>query len=134
MAIAMGAFACYNRFKEKTGVWVWRKKQAAARKKAQKEAEQKAEQIVQTAEERAKLLVSGDTIVKEAKQKASEIVSQAQSRSAEIKSATSSYVDKMLREAEQYFSKCLDEVKKTSAAISHVKGGRNASDSQNTQQ
>ncbi len=99
-----------------------------------KEAEQKAEQIVQTAEERAKLLVSGDTIVKEAKQKASEIVSQAQSRSAEIKSATSSYVDKMLREAEQYFSKCLDEVKKTSAAISHVKGGRNASDSQNTQQ
>ncbi|MBR6837389.1 MAG: vacuolar-type H+-ATPase subunit H, partial [Oscillospiraceae bacterium] len=65
-----------------------------------KEAEQKAEQIVQQAEERAKALVSGDTIVKEAKQRAAEIVSQAQARSKEIRSATSSYVDNMLHDAE----------------------------------
>jgi len=88
-----------------------------------KEAEQKAEQIVQRAEERAKTLVSNDAIVKEAKQRSMEIVSQAQARSKEIKSATSRYVEKMLQDAENYFTRGLQDVKKTSQAISSVKNG-----------
>ena len=99
-----------------------------------KEAEQKAEQIVQQAEERAKALVSGDTIVKEAKQRAAEIVSQAQARSKEIRSATSSYVDNMLHDAELYFTKGLQDVKRTTQEINKVKnGGKNTSDGQNPQ-
>ena len=98
-----------------------------------KEAEQKAEQIVQQAEERAKALVSGDTIVKEAKQRAAEIVSQAQARSKEIRSATSSYVDNMLHDAEMYFTKGLQDVKRTTQEINKVKGGKNTADGQNPQ-
>ena len=99
-----------------------------------KEAEQKAEQIVQQAEERAKALVSGDTIVKEAKQRAAEIVSQAQARSKEIRSATSSYVDNMLHDAELYFTKGLQDVKRTTQEINKVKnGGKNTADGQNPQ-
>ena len=98
-----------------------------------KEAEQKAEQIVQQAEERAKALVSGDTIVKEAKQRAAEIVSQAQARSKEIRSATSSYVDNMLHDAEMYFTKGLQDVKRTTQEINKVKGGKNTANGQNPQ-
>ena len=91
-----------------------------------KEAEEKAEKIVQQAEERAKLLVSGDTIVKEAKQRALEILSQAKSRSQEIKNATSSYVHRMLADAEKYFENGLQDVKRTTQAINRVKnGGKN---------
>lgn len=94
-----------------------------------KEAEQKAEQIVQQAEERAKTLVSGDTIVKEAKQRAVEIISQAQARSQSIKSATSHYVDNLFHDAELYFSKGLQDVKRTSQEISKVmNGGKNNSE------
>ena len=76
--------------------------------------------------ERAKLLVSGDTIVKEAKQRALEILSQAKSRSQEIKNATSSYVDRMLADAEKYFENGLQDVKRTTQAINRVKnGGKN---------
>ncbi|MBR6599764.1 MAG: vacuolar-type H+-ATPase subunit H [Oscillospiraceae bacterium] len=72
-----------------------------------KEAEQKAEQIVQRAEDRAKTLVANDTIIKEAKQKAMELLTQAQARSKEIKNATSHYVDNMLHDAELYFTRGL---------------------------
>ncbi|MCQ2464538.1 MAG: vacuolar-type H+-ATPase subunit H [Oscillospiraceae bacterium] len=98
-----------------------------------KEAEQKAEQIVQQAEERAKALVSGDTIVKEAKQRAAEILAQAQARSQEIRNATSSYVDNMLHDAEMYFTKGLQDVKKTAQAISQVKSKSSSDSNQNAQ-
>ncbi|MDD6827065.1 MAG: vacuolar-type H+-ATPase subunit H [Oscillospiraceae bacterium] len=94
-----------------------------------KEAEQKAEQIVQRAEERAKALVASDTIVKEAKARAVDILNQAQARSKEIKNATSNYVDNMLHDAELYFTRGLQDVKRTSQAINRVKnGGRNNSE------
>lgn len=99
-----------------------------------KEAEQKAEKIVQQAEERAKVLVSGDTIVKEAKQRAAELISQAQSRSQEIRNATSTYVDNMLHDAEIYFTKGLQDVKKTAQAISQVKGRSASSDAVQNEQ
>lgn len=88
-----------------------------------KEAEQKAEQIVQRAEERAKILVSNDAIIKEAKQKAAEMLAQAQTRSKEIKNATSKYVENMLHDAEMYFTKGLQDVKRTTQEINRVKGG-----------
>ncbi|MDO5559721.1 MAG: vacuolar-type H+-ATPase subunit H [Oscillospiraceae bacterium] len=90
-----------------------------------KEAEQKAELIVQRAEERAKTLVANDAIIKEAKQKALELLTQAQTRSKEIKNATSQYVDNMLHDAEIYFTKGLQDVKRTSQEISRVKGAGN---------
>lgn len=91
-----------------------------------KEAELKAEQIVQRAEERAKALVASDAIVKEAKARAMDILNQAQARSKEIKNATSHYVDNMLHDAELYFTKGLQDVKRTSQEINRVKnGGKN---------
>lgn len=94
-----------------------------------KEAEQKAEQIVQQAEERAKVLVSGDTIVKEAKQRAVEIISQAQMRSQGIRTATNNYVENLFHDAEIYFTKGLQDVKRTSQEISKVmNNGKNNSE------
>lgn len=90
-----------------------------------KEAEQKAEQIVQRAEDRAKTLVANDTIIKEAKQKAMELLTQAQARSKEIKNATSHYVDNMLHDAELYFTRGLQDVKRTTQEISRVKNAGN---------
>ncbi len=93
-----------------------------------KEAEQKAELIVQRAEERAKTLVASDAIIKEAKQKAMELLTQAQARSKEIKMATNNYVDNMLRDAEIYFTKGLQDVKRTSQEISRVKSSNSTGD------
>ncbi|MBE6843986.1 MAG: vacuolar-type H+-ATPase subunit H [Oscillospiraceae bacterium] len=90
-----------------------------------KEAEQKAEQIVQRAEDRAKTLVANDTIIKEAKQKAMELLTQAQARSKEIKNATSHYVDNMLHDAELYFTRGLQDVKRTTQEINRVKNAGN---------
>mgnify|MGYP003308009589 FL=1 len=90
-----------------------------------KEAEQKAEQIVQRAEDRAKTLVANDTIIKEAKQKAMELLAQAQARSKEIKNATSHYVDNMLHDAELYFTRGLQDVKRTTQEINRVKNAGN---------
>lgn len=100
-----------------------------------KEAEQKAEKIVQQAEERAKTLVASDTIVKEAKQRGSEIVSQAQARAQAIKAATTTYVDNMLHDAEIYFTKGLQDVKRTSQEINRAKnsGKGNTEENQNAQ-
>ena len=93
-----------------------------------KEAEQKAELIVQRAEERAKTLVASDAIIKEAKQKAMELLTQAQARSKEIKMATNNYVDNMLHDAEIYFTKGLQDVKRTSQEISRVKSSNSSGD------
>ena len=90
-----------------------------------KEAEQKAEQIVQRAEDRAKTLVANDTIIKEAKQKAMELLTQAQARSKEIKNATSHYVDNMLHDAELYFTRGLQDVKRTTQEINRVRNAGN---------
>jgi len=96
-----------------------------------KEAEQKAETIVQQAEERAKVLVSGDTIVKEAKQRAAEIESAAQARSQAIKSAASNYVDNLLHDAESYFTKGLQDIRRTTQDINKVmNGGKTAENKQ----
>lgn len=96
-----------------------------------KEAELKAEQIVQRAEERAKALVSGDAIVTEARAKAADILTQAQSKSNQIRNAASNYVDRILQESELYFTKGLQDVKRTSQEINRAKGiNKNQEDSQ----
>jgi len=86
-----------------------------------REAEQKAEQIVQRSEERAKALVANDAIVKEAKQKAIEMLTQAQTRSKEIRSATNEYVDSLLNNAEKFFTNTLNDVNRTKQEINKVK-------------
>lgn len=90
-----------------------------------KEAEQKAEAIVQQAEERAKALVANDAIIKEARKRAAEILTQAQAKSESIKTAASRYVDRMLSETEDYFSKSLQDVRRTSQAIGAAKNNSN---------
>ena len=86
-----------------------------------REAEQKAEQIVQRSEERAKALVANDAIVKEAKQKAIEMLTQAQTRSKEIRGATNEYVDSLLNNAEKFFTDTLNDVNRTKQEINKVK-------------
>jgi cell division septum initiation protein DivIVA len=86
-----------------------------------REAEQKAEQIVQRSEERAKALVANDAIVKEAKQKAIEMLTQAQTRSKEIRGATNEYVDSLLNNAEKFFTNTLNDVNRTKQEINKVK-------------
>lgn len=87
-----------------------------------KEAEAKAESLVRKAEERVKIMVSNDAIVKEAKQKAIDMLTKAQANSKDIKNATNTYVNNVLSDTEKYLQNSLQNVKKTKQEITQVKG------------
>lgn len=83
-----------------------------------RESKAKGEMIVQEAEQRAKKMLSQQTIALEAREKAMEIMNQAQAASEEIKTASENYVMRLLSETEQYFSSGLQEVQQTKKRIS----------------
>ena len=74
------------------------------------------------AEERVKIMVSNDAIVKEAKQKAIDMLTKAQANSKDIKNATNTYVNNVLSDTEKYLQNSLQNVKKTKQEITQVKG------------
>jgi ElaB/YqjD/DUF883 family membrane-anchored ribosome-binding protein len=75
-----------------------------------KEAENKAEKIVNQAKEQAKAIVEEDAIVKEAKKRALEAVTKAKQESDAIRSATDDYVKGRFQEVEAYFNQGLLDV------------------------
>lgn len=107
-----------------------------------KEAEAKAEQIVRQAEDRAKVIVSEEAIVREAKKRAVEAVTKAkeecdslrtavnadlaktQAESEAIKQATDTYISSRFREAETYYTNALKDVQERKAKIDRLKRQR----------
>ncbi len=81
------------------------------RKVIMDDAKKEAEMIIRVAEERAKKLVDNDELVKQAQQKASEIMSTAQLQSRELKKAAGDYVDSVLKGCEEQLGKSLSEIR-----------------------
>ncbi len=78
---------------------------------------EEAEAIVQRAEERAKNMVSQSEIVRQAQKKADEIIFNANNESAKIKQAANSYVDDILKKADEQMSENLASLKKTRQSL-----------------
>lgn len=74
-------------------------------------AKKEAEAIVKRAEERARILVSEEEIVKAAQHKGAEIVSAAQAQAREMRTTVTDYCENMLRVTEEHLAKNAAEVK-----------------------
>lgn len=81
------------------------------------EAKREGEAMVRKAEERARALIAQETIVRQAQERAQEVTSQAQIKARELRSASHSYSDKMLGDAEEALTEALKSVKTTRSAL-----------------
>ena len=89
----------------------------ADRKQIIGEANRESENISRAAEERRKIMLNQDELVKDAQAKAREILEEAKQKSAEIRKATNAYVDGVMKRTEESLTNQLNEVKKTRAGI-----------------
>lgn len=87
------------------------KEMVADRSEIIQEANTKAEAIIKKAEERAKILVSQEEIVKQAKAAAADITAQAHAMDLSIKKAMIDKLDSVLAESEKSLVKTMNEVK-----------------------
>ena len=95
------------------------------RKQILAEANRESENIIRSAEERKKVMLNQNEIVREAQAKAKEIVDDAKQKSAEIRKAANVYVDSIMKRTEESLSSQLGEVKKTRANILNSQKGKN---------
>ena len=97
------------------------------------QAQKEADEIIKRAEERAKVLVSEQEIIKkateyakaqvqQANEQASDIVAQAQEKEKAIRGALSANLNKTLTEAQQILAKNLNDVNSTLEAVSKISG------------
>ena len=89
----------------------------ADRKQIIGEVNRESENIIRAAEERRKIMLNQDELVKDAQAKAREILEEAKQKSAEIRKATNAYVDGVMKRTEESLTNQLNEVKKTRAGI-----------------
>jgi len=81
------------------------------------EAKGEGDTIIKRAEERAKQLVSQQEITKLAQQRANEIMASAQAKSKELRSTTNDYIDNTLASVEELLSHDLVNIKKARNAL-----------------
>lgn len=81
------------------------------------EANKKAEVIIKKAEDRAKVLVSNEEILKQAKEQAAEITAQAYAMDRDIRNAMSEKIDSMLASTEESLASTLNNIKSTRNAV-----------------
>ena len=81
-------------------------------------AKREADALIRRAEDRARALISQETIVKQAQAKANEILIQAQSKSKEMRIASTEFADDILRRSEESLAKLLVDLKETRQAVS----------------
>lgn len=70
-----------------------------------------AENIVRTAEERARAMVAREEIVTQAQQKANEMLTQAQQKSREMRKGANDFTEDLLRRTEETLAKRLGEIR-----------------------
>ena len=80
-------------------------------------AKREAEAIVKKAEDRARVLVGEEQIVRAAQQRAAEILSSAQSQSREMRTTVTDYCENMLRITEEQLARSAAEVKTVRANL-----------------
>lgn len=91
----------------------------ADRKQILTEANRESENIIRAAEERKKVMLNQNEIVREAQVKAKEILEDAKQKSAEIRKAANVYVESIIKRTEESLSAQLADVKKTRANLAN---------------
>ena len=81
------------------------------------DAKRDAETIIHNAEARAQSLCAQEEITKMAQQKAAEIIASAQARSKEMRKAAQDFVDDIMRRSDESLTATLTEVRRTRAAL-----------------
>ena len=99
------------------------KKMMARRAELESESKRRAESIVKAAEERARQIMSEESITLQAKQRANEMVQQAEERSRELKRSANEYCEDALRRTEEAVAEAYDEIKKSRARFRAAAGG-----------
>ena len=89
----------------------------ADRKQILNEANSESENIIRAAEERKKIMLNQNEMVREAQAKAKEIVDDA--KSAEFRKAANVYADGILKRAEESLTTQLTDIKKTRATLAN---------------
>lgn len=87
-------------------------------------ARNEAEGIIKRAEERAKVLVSEEEIVRVANEKATETLNLAQAKSKEMRQAAFDFSEDMLQKIEKAATECLGSIKETRQALKSTKAGK----------
>ena len=93
----------------------------ADRNKILLDARTEAENIIKRAEERAKVLVSEEEIVRVANEKATETLNLAQTKSKEMRQAAFDFSEDMLQKIEKAATECLGSIKETRQALKNTK-------------
>lgn len=93
----------------------------ADRNKILLDARTEAENIIKRAEERAKVLVSEEEIVRVANEKATETLNLAQTKSKEMRQAAFDFSEDMLMKIEKAATECLGNIKETRQALKSTK-------------
>ena len=91
----------------------------ADRKQIIAEANRESENIIRAAEERRKVMLNQNELVKEAQAKAREIIDEAKQKSLEIRRATNVYVDNVMKRTEESLTSQQNKKKKTRANIAN---------------
>ena len=103
------------------------KKMMARRAELESDSKRRAESIVKAAEERARQIMSEESITLQAKQRANEMVQQAEERSRELKRSANEYCEDALRRTEEAVAEAYDEIKKSRARFRAAAGTGGAS-------
>ncbi len=93
----------------------------ADRNKIILDARNEAESIIKRAEERAKVLVSEEEVVRVANEKATETLNLAQTKSKEMRQAAFDFSEDMLQKIEKAATECLGSIKETRQALKNTK-------------
>ena len=80
-------------------------------------ARRESEGIIKKAEDRARILVDQQEIVRQAQQKAAELLSAAQQQSREMRTTITDYCENMLRQTEESLARSAAEVKNVRGAL-----------------
>lgn len=80
-------------------------------------AQREAEAIVRKAEDRARMLIAQEEILRQAQSKSAEIITQAQTKSKEIRQASQDFSDDLLKRAEDSLTTSLSEIRQTRQAL-----------------
>ena len=84
-------------------------------------ARKEAESIIKRSEERARVIVSEQEIVKQSQQKAHEILNNAKQSAKEMRNSVTNYCENILRQTEEQLAKSCAEVKNVRASVRQKK-------------
>ena len=99
------------------------RKMMARRAEMEAEAKHKAEAIIKAAEDRARQMLSDESITQQARQRANEMMQQAEERSRDLKRSANEYCEDALRRTEEAVAEAYDEIKKSRARFRALAGG-----------